>query len=589
MIKQCFRIAIRNLGRQKALALINVLGLSVGLTCFIVFLLYAVNEFSYDRFHKRAGDIFRVIEWEQGLPEREPGGTAGLSMAMGPALAQDFPGSVERFVRFRSRGNILVQTGDRLSRLTVSFADTSFFSVFTFPLLSGSPGHVLDGTHSVVLTRDMAMRLFGRIDVGGRLLRIKLDTGYQTFQVTGVAENPPANSIFSFGLLIGYPYCEAHAEAGAMTDWYETMGDETFVLLRPGNGLASHLVDFRTRHIPTEAADLIKNKQWDGRGAPPISFRLQPLRDIHTNTSVDGRGDPVDPKRTWLLVGMAFSVLLIACINFTTLSIGRSAGRAKEIGVRKVIGSRRRQLIFQFLAESTVLALLSTLVAVGLTFFLIPYVSSLTDVHTLHLGIRQLPIFVGVALITGLIAGAYPALVLSGFKPIEVFQSKVRLSGSNLFTRSLVVLQFVLSAGLVTATVIILQQVSYLRARDLGFNKEYVVDVDASGVDTKRVYPVFRSTLLSSAGVTGVTAAEIGMGEGFGFMGSGYSYRGKGGGSLEYPIKPGYIHLMGMNLVQGHDFGPSDSVHYLIVNQASFARGIQHLPGQRHRANIDAE
>ncbi len=567
MIKQCFRIAIRNLGRQKALALINVLGLSLGLTCFIVFLLYAVNEFGYDRFHKRAGDIFRVIEWEQGLPEREPGGSAGLSMVMGPTLAQDFPGSVERFVRFRSRGNILVQTGDRLSRLTVSFADTSFFSVFTFPLLSGSPAQALNGTHNVVLTRDMAMRFFGRIDVDGRLLRIKLDTGFQTFLITGVAENPPANSILSFGLLIGFPYCEAHADPQAMTDWYETMGDETFVLLRPGNGLASHLVDFRTRHIPTEAADLIKNKQWDGHGAPPISFRLQPLRDIHTNTSIDGRGDPVDPKRIWLLVGMAFSVLLIACINFTTLSIGRSAGRAKEIGVRKVMGSRRRQLVYQFLAESLVLAFFSTFLALILSFFLLPYLSGLTDV-SLHLSLRQIPMLLGVALFTGLIAGAYPALVLSGFKPLEVFHSKVRLSGSNLFTRSLVVLQFVLSAGLVTATVIILQQVSYLRARDLGFNKEHVIDVDASGVDTKRMYPAFRSTLLSSAGITGVTAAEIGMGEGFGFMGSGYSYRGKGGGSLEYPVEPGYIHLMGMSLLRGHDFGPSDSVHYLIVNQA---------------------
>ena len=576
MIKQFCRVALRNLGRQKALALINVLGLSVGLTCFIVFLLYAVNESSYDRFHKRAGDIYRVIEWGEGLPDREPGGNAGLSMGMGPALAQDMP-DVEHFIRFRSRGRILVKVGDHLSRLSVSFADTPFFSMFTFPLLSGSPAQVLEGAHSVVLTRAMATQLFGGVDVTGRFIQVKLDTAYETFQVTGVAENLPPNSIFNFGVLLGYSAALAHSDPRAMTDWYETMGDETYVLLRPGSTLphdVARMVAFRNRHLPGEAAELIKNKQWNGQGAPPITFRLQPLRAIHTNPAIDGMGDPVEHRHIWILIGMAAAVLLIACINFTTLSIGRSAGRAKEIGVRKVIGSRRTQLVIQFLAEALVLTLVSTLLALVLTALLLPYVSALTGV-ALRLDLRQFPelgwMLVGLILLTGMLAGAYPALVLSGFKPLEVLKSKVRVGGANAFTRSLVVVQFVLSAGLLTATVVVLQQVSFMRNKDLGFQKANVVDVNASGVDDDVLYPLFRQRILSDARVRSVTAAEIGMGEGNGFMGSGYSYRGKGGGSLEYPVAPGYIPAMGMKLVAGRDFNPafsSDSIHSIIVNQA---------------------
>jgi putative ABC transport system permease protein len=575
MIKQYCRVALRNLGRQKALALINVLGLSVGLTCFIVFLLYAVNESGYDRFHSRAADIYRVDEWAKGSADREPGGIAGLSMGLGPALAHDFP-DVEHIVRFRSRGDRLVKVGGQLSRQTVSFADPSFFSVFSFPLLSGSAVHALEGAHSVVLTRDMARQLFGAENVMGKIVQIKIDSAYESFLITGVAENLPSNTLFDFGFLIGYASAEAHSDPRALSDWYETMGDETFVLLRHGSTLGTDLnrmIAFRERHLPGEAPDWIKNKQWDGKGIPPFTYRLQPLRDIHTNPSIDGSGNPVDPKHIWLLIGMAAAVLLIACINFTTLSIGRSAGRAKEIGVRKVIGSKRRQLVYQFLAESLALSFISGLLALALAGLLLPYVSGLTGTP-LHLSFRQFPqlgwMLGALVLFTGLLAGAYPALVLSGFKPLEVLKSKVRLNGSNLFTRSLVVLQFVLSAGLVTVTLVALRQVSFMRSKDLGFQKENIIDVNASGLEDARVFPLFRQLIQADPQVKGITSAEIGMGDGNGFMGSGYSYHGKGGGSLEYPVEPGYIPVMGMQLLEGRDFDPrisADSTGSVIVNQ----------------------
>ena len=575
MLTHYCKVALRNLARQKVLASINVFGLSIGLACFILFLLYAVHEFSYDRFHKRGADIYRVYEWGEGMPGREPSGEAGLSMGMGPALAQDFP-DVEHSIRVRSRDNSFVKAGDHTFRLSVSYADPSFFSVFYFPLISGRASDVLQAPNSVVLTKKTALQLFGNQDPIGKIVQVKRDTTYTSFLVSGVAEDLPSNSIFSFGMVISYGYVLAHADKQALTDWYETAGDETYVMLRPGSTLAAdrkRMESFRARHLPGEAADLIKNKLWDGKSRYPITFRFQPLRNIHLNPVIDGSGDPVDPSHVWLLIGMAASVLLIACINFTTLSIGRSAGRAKEIGVRKVIGSNRRQLVYQFLAEALMLAFVSFLLALIAVYLLLPFIDHLTG-SVLYFNIHQSPeliwLLAGLVLLTGFVAGAYPALVLSGFKPLEVLKSKVKLSGANFFTRSLVVLQFVLSAGLVTSTVIILQQLAFMRSMKLGFQKENVIDVDASGINTARLYPLLKQTILSNSGVKGVTATQIGLGEGNGYMMSGYSYRGQGGGAIEYPVDPGYLDVLGIQLLSGRDFSSqvsSDSTHAVIVNQ----------------------
>ena len=222
MLTHYCKVALRNLARQKVLATINVLGLSIGPACFVLFLLYAIHEFNYDRFQQRGNAIYRVYEWGEGMPDKEPSGEAGLSMAMGPALARDFP-DVEQFVRFRTRGERLVKVGDQVSRLSVSFADTAFFSVFSFPLLSGDARQALKNPNDVVLTEDMALQLFGRKEAVGQIVQVKIDTAYEPFKVTAVAKNLPSNSVISFGLLISFQYALAHASQQALTDWYETL------------------------------------------------------------------------------------------------------------------------------------------------------------------------------------------------------------------------------------------------------------------------------------------------------------------------------------------------------------------------------
>jgi putative ABC transport system permease protein len=577
MIIHYIKIAVRHLARQKTLAFINISGLSIGLACFSLFLLFAVNEFSYDRHHVHAARIFRVNEWYT-MEGRPPGGESSVSTPLGPAMKRDLP-DVEDYVRIHGMGQQVVKVDGKVSGSKLSFADAQVLQVFSFPLIAGNAAGALASPTDIVLTRDKAIQLFGGTDVVGRRLEIRLGNKFEPFVVGGVAENIPSNSSIRFDILGNFAYLEGTSEVTqSMNDWHMTMGIQTFVLLRPGSRLMQgpeRLAAFRKKYFPDEARELIKDKAWDGKTSYPISYRLQPLRDMHTDTHFDDEpGTTVNPKNIWILLGIAGAVLLIACINFTTLAIGRSAGRAKEVGVRKVLGGRRKQLIFQFLTESILLSLLSAALGLLLARLLLPYFNALSG-KELTFSFAQYPeikwLLAGTILITGILAGSYPALALSMFKPVEVLKNKLKLGGSNLFTKSLVAIQFVLSIGLILSTVIILQQLNFIRARDLGFDKQNVVMVDASGIDGKKVYPLLRQALSSQPLIAGITGSSIGLGESEGEMGAYFEYKGKGNGAIEYPVDADYLRVMHMKLAEGRDFDPHrsmDSVSSVIVNQA---------------------
>lgn len=578
MLKHYLRIATRHLGKQKVLSFINISGLSIGLACFSLFLLYAVNEFSYDRNHVHAGQIYRVNEW-YSMQGRPPGGESSVSTPLGPALKHDLP-DVEDYVRFHNAwGQTLVKTGDKINNSKLSFADAQVLNVFSFPLVSGNAATALADPSNIILTKDKAMQLFGETNIVGRRLEIKMGDKFEPFIVGGVAENIPSNSTIRFEILGNFAYlAETPDVLASMNDWHMTMGISTFVLLRPGSKLMEEperLAAFRKKYFPDEGKELMANKAWDGKGVLPVSYLLQPLRALHTDARYDSEpGTTVDPKNIWILLGIAGAVLLIACINFTTLAIGRSAGRAKEVGVRKVLGSRRKQLVFQFLTESVLLSLLSAVLGLLLARLLLPYFNALSG-KELSFSFAQYPeikwLLGGTILITGLLAGSYPAIALSLFKPVEVLKSKVRVGGSNIFTKSLVSLQFVISIGLILSTVIILQQLNFIRAKDLGFNKQNVVMIDASGVDAGKVYPLFRQALGSQPLIAGVSGSDIGLGDGAGEMGGYYEYKGKGNGAIEYPIDPDYLGVMNIKLLAGRNFDRSqtmDTVSSVIVNQA---------------------
>jgi putative ABC transport system permease protein len=583
MIPHYIKIAIRNLSKQKILAFINVFGLSVGIACFSLFLLYAINEFSYDRFHKNGQDIYRVVQWFSGDKDREPGGEASSNTPVGPAMKAEIPG-VEDFARFQSGwGEHFVKIDNRVNRSPLSFADAQILKIFSFKLIAGNANEALKDPHSLVLTREKAMQLFGKTNVVGKRIDIKMDDHsdpFEGFTVGAVVENIPVNSTIQFEMLGNFDYIlntpDGKESAG---NWHMTIGIDTYIKMRKGSHLANEqrqLAEFRHKYYSDEEVFMRKAGRWDGKTPFPFSFRLQPLREMHTSVNIDAGapGSTTNPKNLWILISIAGGILLIACINFTTLAIGRSAGRAKEVGIRKVIGSGRNKLIYQFLTESVLLSILSGALGLILANTLLPFFNHLCG-KNLSFSISQFPeliwILAGLVLLVGILAGTYPALVLSGFKPVEVLKSRIRLGGSNYFTKSLVTFQFAISIGLIISTLIIFGQLHFLRSKNLGLTKENVLVINAGGVDTKKIYPLFRQALQSQRQIIGVAGASIGLGEGQGQMGGGYTFKDKNFGVIEYPVDQYYLKTLDMHLITGRNFDLSvanDTAGAIIINEA---------------------
>jgi putative ABC transport system permease protein len=582
MLQHYIRIAIRNLAKQKLLTFINVAGLSLGLACFSLILLYAVNAFSYDRFQKNAARIYRVNEvytQDNGSESAEHAD----NMPLGPALEKEFP-DVAHAVRITHESETVMKVDDQVTRIPLSFADPAFFSVFTFPLLAGNPGTALKDPHAIVLTRSRAVQLFGKTDVIGKTVLIKVDTAFQPFIVSAVAEDIPTNTNISFNVLGSYRFQEAAPDRqSALNNWHRTSGEQTYVLLLPGSHLMNEpgrLLDFRLRHYGDEADAYRKSKKAQSR------FTLQPLREVHTDAQVDGPNE-VDAKNIWILLTIATGILLIASINFTTLAISRSAGRAREVGVRKVVGGLRRQLIGQFLMESVLLTILSAGIGLVLAYALLPWFNELSGTQ-LTFSFRRFPELVwmlcGLILLVGILAGSYPALILSGFNPVNVLRKKIRLGGANLFTRSLVTIQFALSIGLIIVTVIMQRQVGYLQSKDLGLIKENTIVVNAADANTEKIYALFRQKLQSSKDILGIAASEMGLGQGEGQMGELYDFgNDKMAGAIEYPVDEHFIGVLGMKLLAGRNFDgaiTSDTAGSVIVNEALLKADLGVSPRQ---------
>ncbi|HEY1870947.1 MAG TPA: FtsX-like permease family protein, partial [Chitinophagaceae bacterium] len=333
---------------------------------------------------------------------------------------------------------------------------------------------------------------------------------------------------------------------------------------------SKQLQNFLASFNPGYLDGLDKSSTLSGNESP-VSLKLQPLTDIHTSTLNLWHDFPhVDVKTIWILLLIAFGILLIACINFTTLAAARSAGRSKEVGVRKVIGALTKQLITQFMAEAYFFAIISMIFGLLLALFLLPYFNALAG-SNLHLSISILPqaliVIAGVLFTVGLLAGSYPAFVLSSFKPLEVFKNKLHIGGSNTFTKSLVTLQFALSVVSIISTVIILEQTQYMINKNPGFNKDNVVVIDASEADPAKIFPLFKQAIIQNPSVENVASAAAGIG-------AGKSYLGYSDNELSADVNiidTNYITTLDMKLIAGNNFTDAqmnDTVKSIIVNEA---------------------
>lgn len=508
MVKNYFKVAFRNLVRNKTYSVINILGLAVGIASCIVILLYVQYEFSFDRFNSNYRHIYRVCTDVDWFGKKMT--TAMTPSNLGPALKENFPG-VANYVRIddqRAMTEIIKVNDESYSQRGFIFADPSFFSVFSFHLLRGNPSLVLSEPFSIVLTKTMSEQYFGRADPLGKTIEIvKSDGNTVTLTVTGVAADPPSNSTIQFQSIVSFNTLYSKEwDFQGIGSWYE-MNFATYILLGRGHSamnIESKLPAFLQRVIPDRETN----------GEFRTSLFLQPLQDIHLYSHFSFQDPSVgEVGRLYTFSAIALFLFLIACVNFMNLSTARYTKRAKEIGVRKAIGAGRMRLVAQFLAESILMSLAAVSIAVVLVELSLPFMKNVLGVHLRFylISVAATPlVLLAIAVIAGLFAGAYPSLFLSSFRAASILKNTLRTSHSgSLIRKSLVVFQFSISIALIVATILALRQLGYIRNANLGFDKNDVVVIPVINKQAADRTSVYEAEVRRSPEVVAVSAASV--------------------------------------------------------------------------------
>ena len=499
MFKNYVKIAWRNLMKYKFISFINLFGLTVGLTCCLLIVAYIVNELSYDKFNDKAGRIYRVTRSFNTPDGVEVLHLSAVAPPAGPLLKNDFP-DIEKMTRTLSNGNTAMKYGDKLfNENTAYFADENFFDFFSVPVLKGNAKNALAGPFSVMLTPEMARKYFGDDDPMNKLIRI--DRQF-TYKVTGFFKEFPSNSHFHPKILLSFNSLKDSAVYGARqleTNW----SNNAFYtyLLFPGN----YPVDKIASQLP---AFIDRNMHFPGA---PVAFKpssgtklyLQKLTDIHLRSHLDDELEQNgDIKRVYIFSAIALFILLIACINYMNLSSARSVLRAREVGIRKVVGAERKEIIFQFLTESILITWGSLLMAAFLTWLTLPWLNTISGEHLFVNVLLHWEILLPVLLlpfVVGIISGIYPALFMSSFRPVNVLKGLVKVESGNIsFRKILVVAQFSISIILIIATVVVFQQLNYMQKASLGYDRDHVINIPYTSALNAQ-FETFRNDLLKNS------------------------------------------------------------------------------------------
>ncbi|MGD2088859.1 MAG: ABC transporter permease [Candidatus Aminicenantes bacterium] len=492
MFKNYFKILVRNWQRNKGYSMINISGLAIGMVCCILVLLWVRDELSFDRFNQNADDIYRVCI-EDHFPDGRVNAYGVTPGPLGEALKSEYPEVID-YMRVRVIRSTMVKVGDTtFNEKQFAFADPSIFSIFTFPFLKGDAGNALSNLSSIVLTRSASKKYFGDTDPLGKTLHV--DNRFD-FKVTGVIEDVPANAHFTFDFVVPY---ELRKQYGARIDDWGSVGTYTYILLQK---------DFPYLQLETKIRDYLKKKNPESI----TELSLQPLTRIHLySKSILGMGGDGDVRYIYIFSLIAVFVLLIACINFMNLTTARSGKRAQEVGMRKVTGARRKDLILQFFSESVFFSLAALLMALVLVKLLLPAFNILAGKQlTLDFAKDTTMILwlAAIALFTGIISGIYPALVLSSHQPAVILKgAKTQGKSGAKLRKTLVVTQFTLSIILIISTLLVSHQVNYMRNQDLGFEKEHLVYVNLPG-SLIRKYEAIKNEFLANPDIVEVTTAS---------------------------------------------------------------------------------
>ncbi len=573
MYKNYLKIAIRNLLKQKSFTFINVSGLAMGIACFMLILLYVKFEISYDRFFEKADQIYRVAI-ERKYPDRvRLWGRTAFPIAR--TFQNEYPEILQGTRLVANNNSVLITYGNKnIYNNRVIFADPNFFSVFSIPLIDGDPKTVLAKPNSAVITQESALMLFGEKDVMGKTFTI-FNADYT---VTGISERVPDNCHFHYDFLLSF----ITQQDFNGNEWINNWGAFTYIALEENTdaeALEAKFPDMVEKYIAPEILDEVKVPLEEfiksGNG---YRYFLQPLKDIHLRShleqEIEGNSNIT---YVYLFFVISIFIILIACINFMNLTTARSANRAKEVGIRKSVGSTRGQIIMQFLLESILLSFMGLLIAIVLVTVLLPFFNNLAN-KSLELNyfsnIHVVTGFFGFILSVGVVAGSYPAFFLSSFRPVDVLSGRQKRKSRNSSLRNiLVTFQFTISIILIVSTLVVDQQIRYMLNKDLGFDKEHVIGIKNANILNPHI-AAFKQSLLSNANVVSASGS--------------FNYPARAfDGNVHRPVGTSderavslsqifadydYVKTLGMEIVAGRNFSqefPTDRQFTYVVNETA--------------------
>lgn len=578
MLQNYLKIAWRNLTKNKTFSAINIIGLGIGLSCFLLIALYVMDELSFDKYNEKASRIYRVHS-----DIRFGGANLHMPLSsdmMGQLLKKDYP-QVEEYTRiYTFTGNKLVKKGGTyISEEHIAHVDSTFFNVFTMPVLEGNTRTALSEPNTVVVTASIAKKYFGTTDVLGKSLELLLDGKPVSYKINAVIKDMPENGHIKFDMLFSMKNVDYNWGQLTSHNFY------TYLLLKEGTdykALQAKFEDYIERYVLPQAKQYMNINSMDEfrKAGNALEYTLMPLTKIHLYSDRQFELRPSgNIQYVYIFGAVALFILLIACINFMNLTTARSANRAREVGIRKVLGTERKELIIQFLFESTLMVLISLAIALVIAYALLPLFNQVADKKMSLQNLFSpyiLPLLIALPFVTGLLAGSYPAFYLSAFRPIEVLKGKLKLGSKGGGLRSvLVVIQFTTSIVLIIGTIVVYNQLHYIQNKNLGFNKDQVLIIDGTSVLGNNVQ-AFKHDVLQLQGVQSGTVSGYLPVENSGRNDNTYSKTAvvdvnSGFDMQNWRVDYDYLKTMGMQLVKGRnfsrDFGSDSSA--IIINETT--------------------
>ena len=570
MFKSYLKTAIRNLARHRVYSAINIISMSIAIAFCILTFLFVHREWTYDAFHENADHIYRItVQYKSPFYD---GVTVVVSPFLGPAISEAFP-NIQTVRLENDSGKIL--TEDRASHdqfyNMIGFVDPNFLKVFSFPIIHGDPTRALQDRHSAVITERTAQQYFNKPDPIGELLTIQYEEKIQNYIITGIAKNVPKNSTIIFDVLLPY---ETHEQLVGKRDYFYSV--DTYILLPP-NVSPNSLEQQSSRWTNIWWGKDTKTRRSKDRD---IQLKLLPITQMHFDQNLRGRLGSSNPVYSYILSGITILVLFIASVNFTILTIGRQATRAREVGLRKVVGAGRMQIAKQFIGESLLLIVIALMAGIAIAALALPIFNNLVRINIVEvlalsdgLNLTTLTFLILLVSFIGLTAGGYPALVLSRLQPTQIITSRLQIKTGNRFGGVLVIFQFTLSIFLIIVTLMMGNQLKFLRTKHLGYQTENIVTINTFELSeaSKTLPTVFRDALRSYPAVISTTWFDaMGMG-GMTFAATFVKYQGSPVDVASFSIDYDLFKTLGMQLVEGREFSEefaADSKKSIIVNEA---------------------